>query len=31
MNSNNFNEDYAIKIFGTLYSKVADGHLAFAE
>lgn len=31
MNNNNFNEDYAIKIFGTLYSKVADGHLAFAE
>lgn len=31
MKSNNFNEDYAIKIFGTLYSKVADGHLAFAE
>lgn len=31
MNNNNFNEDYAVKIFGTLYSKVADGHLAFAE
>lgn len=31
MNNNNFNEDYAIKIFGTLYSKVADGHLALAE
>lgn len=31
MNNNNFNEDHAIKIFGTLYSKVADGHLAFAE